>query len=147
MNRLSRLPFVLPALLLSLLLAARMVSAAPGVVVEGAWVRVTLPGNPAAAYMVLRNAGPEPARLLEVRSPAFAAAEIHRTWKKDGLAGMDEVSQVEVPAKGELTMAPGGIHVMLMRAGKSLKAGERVPLVLRFAGGSEIKTGAAPSPG
>ncbi|NGZ27607.1 MAG: copper chaperone PCu(A)C, partial [Magnetococcales bacterium] len=74
--------------------------------------------------------------LVGVTSPLFAKVEMHQTVTKDGMAMMEPVQHMEVPAGGKIALAPGGMHIMLFTPSKALKSGDKVPLVLQFAGSS-----------
>jgi copper(I)-binding protein len=58
--------------------------------------------------------------------------EIHTTFRDGDVMRMRPVAAIEVPAKGAVTLAPGGMHVMLMGLTKPLAIGEAVPLTLTF---------------
>jgi copper(I)-binding protein len=51
-----------------------------------------------------------------------------------------------VPAKGKVELAPGASHLMLVNVKAPLKAGDKVPLVLRFEKAGEVKTELAVRP-
>lgn len=104
--------------------------------VEDAWVRLpAVPGRPGAAYFTVRGGAGEDT-LLAASTPAAVRAELHETVKTEGGAmSMQPLSEVPVPAGGELVFAPGGKHVMLFDIGPRVRSGERIPLTLSFAGG------------
>jgi copper(I)-binding protein len=52
---------------------------------------------------------------------------------------MREAGPLEVPANGKLTLAPGGLHIMLMGLKKPLAAGSSFPLTLQFEKAGEVK--------
>ena len=45
---------------------------------------------------------------------------------------MVKVDAIDIPAHGQLTLEPGGYHVMLINLTKPLVAGDRLPLTLQF---------------
>jgi hypothetical protein len=45
---------------------------------------------------------------------------------------MRPVTGVDIPAGQPVSLAPGGLHIMLMGLKKPLKAGEKFPLTLTF---------------
>jgi len=58
-----------------------------------------LPGDlPAAGYFTLTNTGKQPVVLTGAQSPAFAQVMMHRSSLENGMASMQHVAQVEVPA-------------------------------------------------
>jgi len=107
--------------------------AGAAVTVTDAWVREAPPGAPAnAAYFTLHNADDVTQTLNGATSPQFARADLHVTHLESGQVRMRRVQAVEIPAHGSLTLRPNGYHLMLVRARRPLKAGERVELTLQF---------------
>jgi copper(I)-binding protein len=98
--------------------------------VTDAWVRATVSGQQATgAFMILRSA--EPLRLIEVRSPLAAAAEIHAMRVDDeGVMRMRAIPWLDLPAGKRAELKPGGHHIMLMSLRTPAKAGERTTLTL-----------------
>jgi periplasmic copper chaperone A len=121
--------------------------------VQDAWVRAAsqmdmgqdqgdmsgMGGSTSAAYMLIRNNGKEPDRLLKVDTPAAQSAEIHESKETDGVMSMRPLESVEVPAGGSVEFKPGGLHVMLVGLTRDLKAGEKVNLVLSFEKAGEVQ--------
>lgn len=106
--------------------------------VRDAWIRL-LPGDlPAAGYFVLENKGGQALELVGAESPAYGMAMLHRSTEKDGHSHMAEVDAVKVPAGGQVDFKPGGYHVMLMHAKKTLKPGDTVPVTLIFSGDKRL---------
>lgn len=91
-----------------------------------------------AAYLTLSNAGEQMLRLQRVELPGLpqASAEIHETVLEEGVTRMRALPAVEIPARGSLQMAPGGLHLMLHSV--RLRAGEALQLRLHFAGGQTL---------
>ena len=107
---------------------------------SGAWIRV-LPGNlPAGGYVTLRNDGDQPAVLQGASSTAYGSVMLHQSSTDTGMGRMRMVDQLAVPAHGQVALAPGGYHFMLMDAGKPVQPGQAVQITLRFADGSTLAT-------
>ena len=102
----------------------------------------------AAAYLVLDNAGESDAVLRTVTSGCCERIEIHRTLHEAGIARMRRLESLVIPANGHVTLAPGGIHLMLTVRGE-LRRGAIVSLTLEFADGSrqQIAAPVRPAPG
>ena len=114
--------------------------------IDGAWSRATPPGAKiAAGYLTIRNAGAAD-KLISASSPAAEKVEPHITVKDGDVSRMREVNGYAVPAKGTVELTPGGSHLMLVNIKAPLKAGEKVPLVLRFEKAGEVKTELAVRP-
>jgi hypothetical protein len=125
--------------LVGLILALTFTAAASeeaGVSVRDAWVRESPPGvTMMAGYMALRNNTSRSQVLVAARSSDFETVMIHRTIVKDGIAGMEHASQVELTPNASFLFAPGGYHLMLLNPKRTLRAGSRVEIKLEFRGG------------
>jgi periplasmic copper chaperone A len=125
-----------------LIFALTLVAAASedaGVSVRDAWVRETAPGmTMMAGYMELRNNTSRPQVLVAASSSSFKTVMIHRTIVKDGMAGMVHASQIELAPNAGLIFAPGGYHLMLMNPKRTLRAGDRVDVILKFRSGLRL---------
>ena len=109
--------------------------------VSEAWSRATPPGaKVAAGYLLIRNKAAAPDRLVSASSPAAARVQTHVTEKQGEVMRMREVKGYDVPAKGSFELKPTGAHLMLVDIKRPFKAGEKIPLVLRFENAGEINT-------
>lgn len=110
-----------------------------GVRVEHAWIR-WLPANlPSAGYAVIVNDSDTPLRLTDVRSADYDMVMLHRSLLASSDSRMEMVSSLEIPAHAKVTLAPGGYHLMLSHAKRTLKPGDKVPMTFEFAGGAELQ--------
>jgi copper(I)-binding protein len=80
----------------------------------------------------LRNSGDSTDRLVKVESDIANAVELHKTTMEGSMMKMAPVENVEVPAKGQAELKPGGLHVMLIGLKRELKADEKIKLKLQF---------------
>lgn len=107
--------------------------------VTQAWIR-WLPVNlPAAGYAVIVNDGNAPVQLVAADSPDYKMVSLHRSLLKEGSSAMVAVPSVNIPAHGQLPLEPGGYHLMLMNATRSIKPGDTVKITLRFADGALLQ--------
>ncbi len=53
---------------------------------------------------------------------------------------MREASGLPVPANGVLELRPGAVHLMFFDISRPFKAGDAVPVTLRFERAGELKT-------
>lgn len=128
--------FVLCALLL---LATSPAAAA--VILDKPWARATPPGAKiAGGYLVIRNTGSVPDRLMGATSPVAARVEMHVTSEENGIMKMRQRESLPVPAGGRLELKPGAGHLMFVGLKRPLKQGEHVPLILRFKEAGEMRT-------
>lgn len=99
------------------------------VTVADAWVRETIgAGRTSAGYARIINTGLAD-RLLSVGVSA-GMAEVHESREQNGMMRMLPVKALDIPAKGEAVLKPGGYHIMIMNA--ALKRGETVELTFTF---------------
>ncbi|MBL8486811.1 MAG: copper chaperone PCu(A)C [Rhodocyclaceae bacterium] len=128
--------------------------AADRVSVVDPYVRLAPPGAQAtAAFMVLKNEADKDTALVKVDNPASRITELHTHINDGGVMKMRPVKSIEIKAKGEAALKPGGFHVMMIELKAGMKDGDTVPLTLQFADGSSKKVdakvrkpGAEPAP-
>lgn len=108
--------------------------AASDIVISDAWVRATSSAAPVAGgYITVRNDGDSPDRLLSVRTPAAREVQLHEVRHEGGIARMRMLDQpLAIPANGTVTLAPGGMHLMLIQPARPLEEGAAVPATLQF---------------
>ncbi len=107
--------------------------------IEKPWARATAPGaKVAGGYMVIRNAGAAPDRLVSASSPAAAKVELHVHINDNGVMKMRQVAGYDVPAKGSFELKPGGAHLMFMDLTRPFKEGEKVAVKLKFEKAGEV---------
>ena len=124
-----------PAPLLTLVAAPAVAS---GLAVSDAWFRA-LPGTlPAGGYFTLRNNGAKEAVLSGAESPACGMLMLHKSETKGGMAGMDMIGTLPVPAGGSVSFTPGSYHLMCMNAKPALKPGASVKVTLLFQDGGRV---------
>ncbi|MCK0209618.1 copper chaperone PCu(A)C [Starkeya koreensis] len=99
------------------------------------WSRVTPAGaKVAGGYLSLHNEGKEADTLVSATVEIAEKAEIHEMSVKDGVMTMRQLANgIEIPAGGEVKLAPGGFHLMLMGLKQPLKEGETFKGTLTFA--------------
>jgi periplasmic copper chaperone A len=125
--------------LAGLLLLAASTAARADIEIVDPYVRGLPPGVPnTAAYMTLRNSGTQAVDLTGARSSISASVMLHSTVNHDGMMHMMHVDKVVIPAQGEVALASGGLHLMLMQLKEHPPAGSEVELVLQFSDGSEL---------
>jgi hypothetical protein len=111
-------------------------TAAPGAITvsNASFREPTAPGAPAAVYLTIANAGSEGDALLGATSPDAASVELHETsMDSSGMMGMHPIERLEIPAKGSVTLEPGGYHFMLMGVtDEAMIAGATIELRLEF---------------
>ncbi|MFN3475778.1 MAG: copper chaperone PCu(A)C [Blastomonas sp.] len=117
-------------------------TAASSIVLIDPWSRETAAGqNAGGAFMTIANTGTAADRLTGGSTPVAGRVEIHTMTMEGDVMQMRQLGDgLEIPAGGEVRLKPGSFHVMLMDLKQPLKAGEKVPLSLTFAGAGTVET-------
>jgi hypothetical protein len=136
--------------LLALLLSACSTGSSDLIQVEQPWVRAAdmpemqmnsnssmsssghMGGGNSAAYMLLHNNAEETDRLVSVWCDAAETVEMHISQTENDVTTMRPVEFIEVPARGQAELKPGGLHIMLVGLKHALKEGDKVRLTLEF---------------
>ncbi len=92
-----------------------------------------------AGYLVIENPGARSVRVTGASSPLFAAVEIHEMHMKDGMMEMKRLPSLTIPAGGRVELAPGGLHLMLIKPSRPLRAGDLIPVTLKLDDGSRLE--------
>ncbi len=114
-----------------------LAGAADNVTVQDPYVRLAPPNAPATgAFMVIKNSGDKDVKVVKADNPASKVTELHNHINDGGVMKMRPVAAIEVKAKGEAVLKPGGLHVMLIDLKAPMKEGDSVPITLTFDDGS-----------
>lgn len=103
-------------------------------VVSGAWARAAASSGgsgSSAVYLVLHNQSTADDVLTGAHTEV-ATAEVHRSSMDGGVMRMAPAGPVTVPARGSVTLEPGGLHVMLLGLKRDLMEGTTIPLTLEL---------------
>ncbi len=105
-------------------------------------IRATVPGaKVAGGFMIIKNNGTTPERLLAGSASFAGKVEIHEMKVVDEIMKMRKLQDgLEIPAGGSVHLKPGSYHVMFMKLGEQMKAGEmrKAKLVFKNAGEVEV---------
>ncbi|PWE29860.1 hypothetical protein DDZ14_16665 [Maritimibacter sp. 55A14] len=112
--------------------------AAADVIVTAPWARASiLVSRPGAAYLTLTSDTGD--RLIAVKTPAADRAMLHGTeTDADGVSRMAHIEALDLSPGETVTLAPGGMHLMLMGLAAKLEEGASFPLILRFESAGEV---------
>ena len=117
-------------------LSACQSSSEPVITVDGVWGRPSPKVASAGAfYMVIKNAGGVADNLMAASSESCGTVELHESYDKgDGVMGMREVpgGMIEIPAKGEVQLKMGGLHIMCIDKLDDFEAGTKLSVTLEF---------------
>ena len=115
--------------------------------VDDPYVREVPPGSPAtAAFMTLHNSSDSTVRLISADNSIAEHTELHNHVELDGVMQMRQIEAIEVPAGGSTTLAPGGLHLMLIGLPSPVSEGDQVGLSLTFDNGDTLELDAPVRP-
>ncbi len=118
-------------------LGAWAAGAADSISVSDPYVRMAPPGAQAtAAFMLLKNAGDKDVKLVKAGSDASKITELHTHINDNGVMKMRPVPSIEIKAKSETALKPGGLHIMMIDLKGPMKEGDKVAVTLSFDDGS-----------
>lgn len=117
-----------------------------GLVVTQAVIPEPASTTVAAAYLVIRNDTPTPDTLVAVAADLATRAEVHETMGTGEMRHMMAMAALPLPARGEVRMAPGGIHIMLHDLRRPVKAGDTITLYLSLARAGAVEAQATVVP-
>jgi copper(I)-binding protein len=110
-----------------------------GLAFDRPWVRASAPGQKnGAGYVQIQNKSTQTDRLISATTANVGRVELHTIINENGVAKMRQVQGIDVPAGASATLAPGGFHIMFMGLNAPFKAGEIVPVTLRFEKAGEV---------
>ena len=129
---------VFSSLALVALLAASPLQAE--VQLKNAWLRAVPPVSPSmAGYVTVVNTGDQAITLEGASAEIAGHTMLHATEEQsDGTMRMRHLHHLQVPAGGQVRLAPGGTHLMLMHLSRVPAEGESVPVCLSIAGMDRI---------
>lgn len=102
------------------------------------WTRAAGQGMQGGGFLTIRNTGAAPDKLVSASSPAAGRLELHTHIRDGDVMRMRPVADIPVPANGEVTLQPGGLHLMLIGLTQSVNVGQSVPVTLRFERAGEV---------
>lgn len=120
---------LLRAVALSLCIAAALPAGASECMpqVREGWVRLAPVNMPMmAGYGRIENTCAQPVEIVGVSSPAFGDVSLHETRVVDGVSRMHALPELRIASGDTATLAPGGLHLMLMQPRMPLQAGDKV---------------------
>ena len=99
--------------------------------VSGAYVRGLPPGQSVtAAFMQLRNTGPDKVLITAGATSAAERVELHAHRHNGDLMRMERLDSICIAAGERFDFSPGGYHLMLVNLRKPLRDGDKIELQL-----------------
>lgn len=102
------------------------------------WTRAAGQGMQGGGFLVIRNTSATADRLVSASSPAAGRMELHTHIRDGDVMRMRPVNDIPVPANGEVTLQPGGLHLMLIGLTQPMNVGQSIPVTLRFEQAGEV---------
>jgi len=94
----------------------------------------------AGAYLTLTNSGTAPDRLTGGSTPIAERIEVHQMIMDDGIARMRLLpGGIEVAPGASVELAPGGIHLMLIKPSQQSIEGDSFKATLEFARAGSVE--------
>ncbi|GGB95659.1 transporter [Marinobacterium zhoushanense] len=126
--------------LTSLLLSAALSTPlwAADVQVSDPYARAVAPGQPnSAAFMQLENRSDKAISLTGAASGVAQSVELHAHIEDQGVMRMRRIDAIDLAPHQQVSLQPGGLHVMLIGLNRTLAVGEELALTLSFSDGSQ----------
>lgn len=109
---------------------------AADIAIEAPYARATAPGQPnSAVFMQLENNGATTA-ITGASSTAAQVVELHAHTHDQGVMRMRRIDAIELPEHDSTSLAPGGLHIMLIGLEAPLKVDSEIDMTLEFADGT-----------
>ncbi len=104
------------------------------ITIDKPWSRATPKGTTVGAgYLVIHNHGATADKLVGGSADFAGEVAVHEMTMDNGVMRMREMkSGLEIPANGEVSLAPKGYHLMFTDLKRPLKKGETVKATLTF---------------
>jgi copper(I)-binding protein len=135
--KIFQLSFISLFLLMSFYCNSVLANASNDISIEHAYIRAVPPGQDnSAAFMQLINSSDKKQTIVNARSNIAEVVELHTHIHADGMMKMRRIEKIDIPAMGNTTLQPGGLHIMLIKLHHDLKIGQEVLLTIEFSDGS-----------
>jgi periplasmic copper chaperone A len=107
------------------------------------WTRTTPPSaRVAGGYLSITNKGTTSDRLLSATFTQSASTEVHEMAHEGGVMKMRELPKgIEIKSGQQVTLQPGGLHLMFIGLKEGLKEGDTVNGTLVFEKAGRIEVG------
>jgi copper(I)-binding protein len=106
------------------------------IIIRDAWMLEAPPNaRVIAAYMTIENRTSQSMTLIGVSSERFKRIEVHQTVMHGDVMRMVPHEELEIPARGMVSLKPGSYHLMLIGPESVPKEGDVINLKLQFDNG------------
>ena len=102
------------------------------------YARATAPGQPVGGgFLKITNQGADD-RLLSATADVSKSVELHTMKMEGDVMRMRQVDAIAIPAGQTVELKPGALHMMFIGLKAPLKAGDTVPVTLKFEKAGEV---------
>jgi len=106
--------------------------------INNVWMRTSSQNMATALYFTIENTSEKADTLFRVDSDIAGKVEIHETYSRGDMMGMQKVDFLAIKSKKILELKPGSYHVMLMKLKEDVNDGDKENFVLHFKQAGEI---------
>jgi copper(I)-binding protein len=99
------------------------------ITISDAWIRVN-PQDSENGMVGLTITSPQKAKIIAASSPAYTSAEVRRLSIIKGEQKMEITQSISLTANNPLVLGPDSVHLALLGNKQTLKAGEKVPVIV-----------------
>jgi copper(I)-binding protein len=108
--------------------------------IENPQARATVPAQKmSGGFMKIENDSTAADKLISASSSVSKSMELHTMSMDNNVMRMREVKSIDLPAKSKVELRPGGLHLMFIDLNKQLKAGDIIPVKLKFEKAGEVE--------
>jgi len=108
--------------------------------IENPQARATVPAQKmSGGFMKIENDSTAADKLISASSSVSKSMELHTMSIDNNVMRMREVKSIDLPAKSKVELRPGGLHLMFIDLNKQLKAGDIIPVKLKFEKAGEVE--------
>lgn len=128
----------LNALFLASLAFSPLAFANTDIMVHHPYARATAPtATTSAVFSQIMNKGETDRFIVSANTDVAGKVELHDVITEGDVMKMRQVTEFKIPAKGNVELKPGGLHIMLFDLKKPLVEGEKIDVQLTFANGEQ----------
>ena len=92
-----------------------------------------------AVYATIENTSDHPIRKEGIKTSVAMMAQVHESYLDNGMMRMRHIEQFTIPAGEVRKLAPGGLHIMLMRLPKPLAEGTTFETKFELHSGADLE--------
>lgn len=113
---------------------------ASGLEFENMWIAEAPPVSKVlAAYLTIKNSSNKDKKIVSAKSDDFGSIQFHLTIDKNGMASMQHLEYLNIPAGSMLTLKPGDYHMMLFKPARRLSAGDTSNFQFQLDNGNTVQ--------